>query len=117
MAGIVTYQGQKLSKRKLVKVGIRLKVLKVKQKIGKFFYMKMLPSMTSKVIPHFLKNLRVDNVSFHRIFYLNRLILECAGKNLAKIHESHSHTISWWDVEESRFSDSDVLTPPPVETK
>ena len=46
--------------------------------------------MTSEVILHFMKNLRLHNVSIHRNFYQNRFINECARKKKAKIPESQS---------------------------
>ena len=49
--------------------------------------------MTSYVI-HFMKNLRLCNVSIHIHFYLNRFINECGRKIKAKTLESQSFTVS-----------------------
>ena len=35
--------------------------------------------MTSEVIPHFMKKLRLHNLSNHRIFYQNQFINELLG--------------------------------------
>jgi hypothetical protein len=59
----------------------------------------MWPWMTFKVILYFMKDLRLLNVSIHRIFK-NLLIIECARKKKAKIPESPSFL---WDIEEFTF--------------
>ena len=41
--------------------------------------------MTSKVILHFMKYLRLKNVSIHLNSYQNQFINECARKHLAEI--------------------------------
>ena len=46
--------------------------------------------MTSKFILHFMKNLRLHNVSNHRNFYQNRIINENATKKKAKVPEFFS---------------------------
>ena len=52
--------------------------------------------MTFKIMLHFMKDLRLTNVSIHRKFNQNRIINECAGKS-PLIPEFFK------DVEELRF--------------
>ena len=49
--------------------------------------------MTFEVILYFMKNLRLYNVSIHRIFYQNRFINEYARKKKAKIPEFPSFRV------------------------
>ena len=53
-----------------------LKILSVKQIILKFYDNPIRPLMTFEVILHFMKNLRLLNVSIHRKFCQNRFINE-----------------------------------------
>ena len=62
----------------------------------------MWPWITFGVILYFIQNLRIFNVSIHRIFYQNHFINECARKKKAK-SRNHSVTDVLWDIEELTF--------------